>query len=79
MTKFTITIEDTQEPNGVQVSLDNQSQLHNSAAGRVALSLMRGASLISRIPLPVTAGTPGCNCEVCQATRELLEIRPTIH
>ncbi|OAN31124.1 hypothetical protein [Pseudomonas oryzihabitans] len=79
MTKFTITVEDTQDPNGVQISLDNKSQLHDSAAGRVALSMLRGATLIGRIPLPITAGTPGCNCEVCQATRELLETQPTIH
>lgn len=77
MTKFTLTVEDT--PTGVVVACDNKSRMHESAAGRVAQSLMRGASLISRIPLPVTAGTPGCNCEVCQATRELLETRPTIH
>lgn len=77
MPKFTLTVEDT--PNGVMVVCDNKSRMHDSAAGRVAQSIMNNVRLLERIPLPVTAGRPGCDCEVCQATRELLETNPTIH
>ena len=77
MPKFTLTVEDT--PGGVTVACDNKSLMHESPAGRVAKSLMNNIRLLERIPLPITASLHGCDCEVCQATRELLETRPTIH
>lgn len=77
MATFKIIIEDNE--NGVSISVDNHAQLHGSPAGRVAGALISGARLLDRIPLPVVSATPGCPCEVCEAYRELLQTKPTIH
>ncbi|WP_323114309.1 hypothetical protein [Pseudomonas guariconensis] len=77
MAKFQITVEDNEH--GVRISVDNSTELHGSAAGRVVGAMMQGATLLGRIPLPVVSATPGCNCEVCEAYRELLQTKPTVH
>lgn len=77
MSKFVLTVEDT--PTGVIVVCDNEPLMHESAAGRVAHSMMINARLLDRIPLPVTAAHPGCDCEVCRAYNELMETNPTRH
>lgn len=77
MAKFQITVEDNES--GVSISVDNQAEMHGTAAGRVVGTMMESARLVGRIALPVGAATPGCNCDVCQAYRELLQTAPTIH
>ncbi len=77
MAKFQITVEDNEH--GVSISLDNSTELHCSAAGRVVGAMMQGATLLGRIPLPVVADKPGCDCDVCEAYRELLQSKPTLH
>ncbi len=77
MAKFQITVEDNET--GVSISVDNHAEMHGSAAGRVVGALMKGAKLLDRIPMPIVSATPGCDCEVCQAYRELLLFKPTIH
>lgn len=77
MAKFKIIVEDNDS--GVSISLDNHEQLHGSAAGHVVGAMINGAKLLDRIPLPMVSATPGCTCEVCQAYRELLQFKPTLH
>jgi hypothetical protein len=78
MAKFQITIEDSAD--GVSIQVDNQAQLSTSKAGRVASALMSGAPmLIARIPFEFAAGHTACDCEICQAMREKLMTKPTIH
>lgn len=77
MAKIQITVDDS---NGsVSISIDNQSELHSSAAGRVAEAMVNGVRLLGRIAVPICSPVRGCDCEVCQATRELLQTKPTIH
>ena len=78
MAKFQITIEDNDD--GVSIKIDNQAQLNSSKAGRVASALMSGAPmLLARIPVEFSAGHAACDCEICQAMREKLLTKPTIH
>lgn len=77
MAKFNITVDDTSGV--VSISIDNQCNLHSSPAGRVVDAMISGARLLDRIALPVNSATPGCKCEVCEATRELYQTQPTIH
>ena len=77
MAKFQITVDDNEGT--VSISIDNQGELHSSAAGRVVDAMMNGARLLGRIPVPINSAMPGCNCDICQATRELYETKPTIH
>lgn len=77
MAKFQITVEDNET--GVSISVDNQAEIHGTAAGRVAGAMMQSAKLIARIALPVSGPTPDCRCEACEAYRELLQTNPTIH
>jgi hypothetical protein len=77
MAKFNITVDDT--TGSVSISIDNKHDLHSSAAGRVVDAMLKGVKLLDRIALPITSATPGCDCEVCQATRELYQTKPTIH
>ena len=78
MAKFQITIEDSAD--GVSIQLDNQAQLGSSKAGRVASALMSGAPmLLARIPVDFAVGHSACDCEICQAMREKLMTKPTIH
>lgn len=77
MAKFQITVEDNET--GVSISVDNQAELHGTAAGRVVGAMMQGAKLVGRIPLPVASAEAGCDCDTCEAYRELLQTKPTIH
>lgn len=77
MAKFQITVDDTS--GSVSISIDNNNDLHSSAAGRVVDAMVNGAKLLGRIALPICSPVHGCDCEVCAATRELLQTKPTIH
>lgn len=77
MAKFQITVDDA--GGAVSISIDNQHDLHSSPAGRVVDAMVNGAKLLGRIALPISSPMPGCDCEVCKATRELLQTKPTIH
>ncbi|WP_095157162.1 hypothetical protein [Pseudomonas sp. Irchel 3E13] len=77
MAKFQITVDDNGDT--VSISIDNQSELHSSPAGRVVDAMMNGARLLGRIPVPINAAMPGCDCDICKATRELYQTKPTIH
>ncbi len=77
MAKFQITVEDNEA--GVRVEVDNTADLHSTAAGRVVGAMMQGAKLVGRIPLPVASAEAGCDCDACEAYRELLQTKPTIH
>lgn len=77
MAKIQITVDDSE--GAISISIDNQSDLHSTPAGRVVDAMMNGVKLLGRIALPINAAMPGCDCEVCKATRELLQTKPTIH
>ncbi|MGC9741869.1 hypothetical protein OGV25_16200 [Pseudomonas sp. P1B16] len=77
MAKIQITVEDNET--GVSISVDNHAELHGTAAGRVVGAMMQGAKLVGRIPLPVASAEAGCDCDACEAYRELLQTKPTIH
>lgn len=81
MAKFQITVEDTAD--GVSIQLDNQNQVSDSKAGRLANALMKASPLIiGRIPFgypDAHAAYAGCDCEICQAMQEKLLTKPTIH
>ncbi|MCU0213302.1 hypothetical protein N8A88_22185 [Pseudomonas shahriarae] len=77
MTKIHITIEDSTD--GVSISVHSPNPLHSSKAGQVATAMLHGGRLIARIPFDPTAQHVGCDCEICQAMREKLTMKPTIH
>lgn len=78
MSKFQIVVEDSTD--GVSISVDNQAQIHDSKAGRVATAMVQSARLIARLPLETAERhLGGCDCDICMAMREKLILKPTLH
>jgi len=77
MTKIHITIEDSAD--GVSISVHSPNPLNTSRAGQVATAMLHGGRLIARIPFGSAARHVGCDCDVCQAMREKISMKPTIH
>lgn len=78
MSKFQIVVEDSTD--GVSISVDNPNQIHGSQAGQVALAMVQSARLVARLALHTThPHRGGCECDVCQAMKEKLLFKPTIH
>ena len=74
MAEYTITIKD--EESGVSIAMQGPSAIESPAEG-LAHSLVGVAPKILAKISEIVASK--CDCERCQATRELNQSKPTLH